>query len=131
MPDQKRDITMEKILLYTKNDKKRQQIQELCEALKVKLVLFGPEEFGSTIGSIAAGKPDGKTDISGVNEKMEIMVFCKLAEKKFDQFLKEYKARKIEPIPLKAVETPTNTSWTVRALSGELLKEMLFFQNRK
>ena len=51
-----------------------------------------------------------------------MLVFCGLPNRVLDGFLADMKARKIR-VPIKAVLTEHNVSWTLRALYGELRGE--------
>ena len=51
------------------------------------------------------------------------MVFCNLVQDDLDQFLSGYASAGIEKVPLKAILTPHNISWTPEQLFDELMAE--------
>jgi predicted transcriptional regulator len=52
-----------------------------------------------------------------------MLVFCGMGQALLNQVLEIIRISKLPPIPLKAVLTDTNRSWTTAQLYEELLKE--------
>ena len=61
----------------------------------------------------------------------EILVFVAFSEEKLDLFLRAYRQAGIAPIPLKAVLTPHNCSWSVYELTQELMREHIAMMERR
>ena len=89
------------------------------------------EEKGTEAGSGSPGASDAQNQIETAAETEKpapaamtqpMLVFCGLPNRVLDGFLADMKARKIR-VPIKAVLTEHNVSWTLRALYGELRGE--------
>lgn len=61
---------------------------------------------------------------------VEMMVFCGLSDKGLDDFLADYRKTGLAPVPLKAVITPYNMTWTAEQLFTALMKEHTAMHSR-
>ncbi len=117
------------------------EIPMLCALKKLRCRTVGTEQADLLIGELAGIlKPSGadrdpetagtaeKKDVGEASDKepapmnQPMLVFCGLPNRVLDGFLAEMKARKVR-VPIKAVLTEHNVSWTLRALYGELRGE--------
>ena len=85
-------------------------------------------DAGKTVMSLVLGieAPASKS----VSEKIptmysmpEVLIFSEFDDDSLQEFLREYKAGGLEKIPLKAVVTPYNISWTLYQLIEHLKEE--------
>lgn len=130
-----------KILLFSVNEEQQEKIKMFCDSLSIEVKAVEPDGYDKPISSIV-GIPKTKTTVvrrsqgniratntgsplsyrtTGFPEPM--MVFCNLIQDDLDQFLSGYAAAGIEKVPLKAILTPHNISWTPEQLFDELMAE--------
>ena len=133
------------ILFYRPEPGMLPEIPVLCALKKIRCRSVGPEQADLLIGELAGimkpAAPAAETkgpETSEINAPdnssaeteepapapmpQPMLVFCGLPNRMLDSFLADMKARKIR-IPIKAVLTEHNVSWTLRALYGELRGE--------
>lgn len=79
------------------------------------------DRMDSSDGGDKAGAKPGI--YAAIGFPVEMLVLCGLEEGDLDRFLKAYRKAEIAPVPLKAVLTPYNVSWTAEKLFGELMAE--------
>ena len=130
-----------KILLFSVREEQQEKIKMFCYSLSIEVKTVEWDEYDKPISSIA-GIPKTKTTFvrrsqgkiratdtdspvsyrtTGFPEPM--MVFCNLVQDDLDQFLSGYASAGIEKVPLKAILTPHNISWTPEQLFDELMAE--------
>lgn len=115
---------MPTVLFHTKNEAKKAQILALCRTLHFSARAFTDKEADCTVGALAGLPTAGKAETPSAGHDLpEVLIFSGDAGEALDLFLAAYRKAGIEPIALKAVVTPHNTGWTVRALVAELEKE--------
>ena len=116
---------MKKVLLYTKNNEKKEQIGKLCACLGAKLRDIKLSELDCTVMSIAAEKPLAlkNTAIPAMYVQPELLVFSGFEDVALDAFLVAYRRAGIEPVELKAVVTMYNANRTVYELTAMLTEE--------
>ncbi len=110
------------------------QLQKLCDSMGISLIDVSSEQYEQQLGALAAIQGFKKKPIKLKHEPVfpaEMMVLSGFNAEEMDAFLTEYKARKIQPIGLKAVITPDNVFWTPKQLFNELMKEHLFFHGKR
>ncbi len=85
------------------------------------------KDYGQKIGALAEiqGFSKDRITYSGLDFFTEMIVFSGMNQQQMDTFLAEYKATGEQPVPLKAIITPYNISWTADTLFRELMKEHL------
>lgn len=115
---------MELVLFYTPlllADPSR--LGSLLEGLGVSLHMVSAQQLGQTVGFLAGlpGCPERPAGaVPSVSEP--VMVFCGFSQERLDQVLDALRASG-GPSALKAVLTPSNQSWTLARLAGELQSE--------
>lgn len=115
---------MELVLFYTPlllADPSR--LRNLLDGLGVSLRVVPAQQLGQTLGFLA-GLPDCVERPAGAVAPFSepVMVFCGFSQDRLDQALDALRVSG-GPAALKAVLTPTNRSWTLARLAGELQSE--------
>lgn len=110
------------LLTFSLDEAKAAKIRMLCMMLKIRFRPVNEEEAALPIGLLAGVKaplqPQGPAD----PVQDEMLVMAHFDENLFNRFLDGLRAA-LPPIPLKAVLTPTNASWTGAELVEELKRE--------
>ena len=117
---------MEQILLYTTDNMKAQKIEALCSSLGVGFRRLTVGDLRFSVASVVSGDyklPLGAAPLPSLYVQPELMLFSGLKDRTLNAFLKRYRQEKITPIPLKAVVTPFNCSWTLVQLTMQLQRE--------
>ena len=122
---------MEQVLVYTQDAEKAQKIEALCASLGVGFRRLTLKDLRFSVASVISGDyklPLGAVPpLSALYVQPELMLFSGLKDRTLNAFLKRYKQEKITPIPLKAVVTPFNCSWTLVELTAQLQREHASF----
>lgn len=127
---------MPTVLFYTSKADKGREITALCNRLGFRSKALKPADAGCTVGSLA-GLPGASKSIENLPagySMPELIIFSGGAGEALDVFLAAYRKAGIEPVALKAVVTPHNAAWTVRALAEELQREraaMLLYRQKQ
>ena len=79
-----------------------------------------PEQLGCRVGDLVAGEAPGAYEGEAPQEKL--LVLDGFSRPDLDRLLAGLRAAGVF-VPLKAVVTPSNRTWTVAALMGELARE--------
>ena len=118
---------MEQVLVYTSDKEKARKIEALCTSLGVGFRLLTLGDMRFSVASVVSGDyklPLGAAPpLSALYVQPELMLFNGLKDRTLNAFLKKYRQENISPIPLKAVVTPFNCSWTLTELTGQLQRE--------
>lgn len=116
---------MEEVLLYNLNNKKGQQIKQLCTLLKIGFKTITPELYLETIGALAGIRGFEKTGVLNTSLAFtdEILLFVNFDDKTLHNFLSRYRQEGIEKVELKAGLTPYNIVWNSIQLRNELRSE--------
>lgn len=130
---------LKKILLYTENFRKQQQIAHLCQEQCVFLQMLKISDREKKVGELAGFSvqkhPAGKIisektedttfqrEVPAVQVMPEVMIFSGFSENELDFFLGGYRAAGIAPVALKAMLTPYNFNWNLGDLIQELRQE--------
>ncbi len=124
---------MEKIYLYTTDQNKKAQIQNISGSLGIKVEELKPKDLSRTIGEIT-GLMKSRTAaeksaavIPAFYQMPEVMLCFGMTGERLDTFLKVWKMSGIQPVGLKAMVTPYNMSWALVDLIDELKKEQRKF----
>lgn len=126
----KKIINSSKRVIYNiDNVRKEKQLMELCRQLGYNTRKIKPSDADSSVGSIAGIKiPNmmSQKEKAPLGYKFpEIIIFSGLSDGDLDRFLAEYKREGIEPVPLKAIVTQHNISWSLYELVKELQREQI------
>lgn len=131
------------ILLHTDDAEKKKQITGLGRRMGISVKSLGQADLNRQVGALAgiqsAGKAVKKTVKGSAEENPEpapgqerapasyqlpeVMIFSGFPDGHLDEFLGAYRKEGIRPVPLKAVVTPYNFSWTLYQLVQELARE--------
>lgn len=128
------------VLCYNlKGTNKGRKIGMIFGFLGYKVRHVEKEEYQLPVGEVAEGRTAGKSAVETVAEvteeksveadenagtffEEEMLVMCPENERMLDQALMRMRKEKVQ-VPLKAVLTETNQSWTSVALHDEILRE--------
>ena len=119
---------MAKILLFGVSTQKDRAVRVAAEKIGVDVTAVNRRDYGQKIGTLAGitGFSRDRKTYEGPDFAAEMLVFSGLTPPQVDTFLNEYKATGQPPVPLKAIVTPHNVTWTADALFRELMKEHLY-----
>ena len=116
---------MAKILLYNIKEEEKLTGIRLC-ALKqgVETVVVSPEDFSKPLKAVLGLESDSSIDANAPKKPFEgeMLVMHALDNRQFNGFLDSLRSFDIS-VPLKAVVTDTNISWSSEMLHRELSSE--------
>lgn len=97
----------------------------VCEGLGIRARLVLPNEADQTVGHLAGlpGYARAAAPLASVPLAQPCMVLSGVSRARMDAFFAALRASNAPPADRKAVLTPTNAGWTLRALSAELGRE--------
>ncbi len=119
----------QKMFYSIKDELQAGQIARLCLRMDIQAKALTWADYDRTVGEVAGIALSGKNPIREKKkiplgyQVPDIMIFCGMPDGSLDRFLSEYRKEKIAPVPLKAVVTPYNVSWTIYELILELGRE--------
>ena len=115
---------MKKLLLYSTNVLKTEQIKKLCISLKINVHILENKDLTENVGTLLGiSVPKSDKTLPPLYSQPEIMIISGLSKPELEAFLEIYKKAGIAPIDLKAVATPVNIMQTVFELTSDLKKE--------
>lgn len=98
------------------------KLLSLCAVQGLRLQMVSAGDLDRPLSALAQGLPAHGEDPSPENPLPEpVLIFCHLSNGGLDRIL--LSLRRIKAFCLKAVLTPTNAQWTLRALYSELCRE--------
>ena len=116
---------MEKILLF--NVENTAPIKTLLSPMKIKVFSVPKELYDSPLKKIVDSKLPTENETSEGTENSEsLMLFCNISDKKMDKILFKMRQQNIS-VTYKAMLTPTNSTWTVKRLFLELMREHIAY----
>lgn len=96
------------------------KLRQACAVQKLRLRLVTDGQLDCTLSALLTGEVPPEEPVSPLPEP--ILVFCGLSNAQLDRLLPALRKLGAGPC-LKAVLTPANASWPLRALYEELCKE--------
>jgi len=119
---------MNNVFAYIRDDDKRKQIISLCKSTGLTYANLTMSDLNKEIGFIIGQA----LPVSFLTHKTvpfgfvmpEVIIFNGVKDSLLDDFLSEYKNRNIAPIPMKAIVTPVNTTWSLYELIIQLEEEI-------
>jgi len=109
---------------------KEMRLSMIAMSLGIRFRPVLESEYGLPLGELAGDPvPAGKQQNLPVDGEMIVMAH--MTEQQTDALLHAIRTGGMPPIPLKAVLTPTNRSWSCGRLYQELKKEQFFFGGAK
>ena len=111
------------VLLYNLDSEKGRKIKALCLTLRLRARSVAPEDFGRTLTSVLA--PENAREPAQEVQPFsdELLVMAGLTSRQMNDLLQGFRRKKIPPVELKAVLTPTNSQWNAFQLREELARE--------
>lgn len=111
------------ILLYELDPQKESRLKLLCLALKIKVRQVKREEYRESLAALCGMEALQGGLYSGPELGEEMLVMANFPEGLFNAFLQKYRRKKLAPVNLKAVLTPSNLHWDSLQLHEELKRE--------
>ncbi len=109
------------VLFYNLDSEKGRKIKLLCLMMKLRVKNVSPEEYGLSLEQLLQGEKGEEQ--AGETFSEEMLVMAHLTNGQLDAFLQGFRRKKIPPVSLKAVLTPSNSAWDSRTLREELLRD--------
>ena len=112
------------VLAFNLKDGDLMRIRALSQPLGLQVKAVPPESFATPIGAmlgLPVAPSRAPVESGGFSDPMLLM--CGLDESRFNGFLRLMKGPGLPRVPLKAVLTPTNVSWSSSQLRDELVRE--------
>lgn len=111
------------VLLYEMQEAERLKLKMLCISLHIRTKTVLQEEYRAKLVSLAGltEKEQTENGTEALGEPM--LVMAHFTQKLLDQFLQDFRRKKIAPVSLKAVLTPHNQGWDSYQLFAELQQE--------
>ena len=106
------------VLMYNCSGEEFSKLKQIFAMLRLRMRPVEPDRYHVSLEELSQGKGDPAEPLP---EPM--LVFCGMGQALLNQVLEIIRISKLPPIPLKAVLTDTNRSWTTAQLYEELLKE--------
>lgn len=127
-----RIITAPQIILsYGLNDLQIKKLDDITSKTDVKHKIVGACDAGQKIGFLCGLKGFERIESSeGAASDEQCLVFSGIQRKSIDSLLKELRDKEIS-VPLKAMVTPSNRSWSLTQLIAELKREHETLTGRK
>ncbi len=111
------------VLLYNFTSPRWAALFDLCAAQNIRAVPVPPGEQGRAIGALLGLPVPSRPQTGPGTVPGELMVLSGFSAKTLDAFLDAFPAAGVPPIPMKAVTTARNLTWSGVELYGELWKE--------
>lgn len=111
------------ILEYNLENTQKLKLRFVCAQLKIAVRSVPKADFAQPVGALAGAAARTEAAFSGEGFSDEMLVMANFTNALLHAFLKATQQAKMQPIPLKAVLTPTNAAWDSVRLHDEILKE--------
>lgn len=115
---------MSRVLIYNLNDNKNAKLKMLCRKLNIEARTVDKNEYGYKLRflSFMEDIPDDAPKANGTDFDDEMLYLCGFSGGMLNIFLDQLRRNKLI-IPLKAVQTETNSEFTTYELHRELCAE--------
>lgn len=111
------------VCLYNLDAQKGAKIKTMCLLLKIRVKTVTKEEYLQKL-SVLTGRDEPGNPVEGSGDfSDEMILMVNFTNAAVNNFLQEFRKRKIPAVSLKAVLTETNAEWNSIQLHDELLKE--------
>ena len=111
------------VLLFNFSPERASAIQKLCMTHRLRTKRIAPCQFSLPLQALLLEAAEQLASPEEPTFTDEMMVFAGLAPGQLNNFLHAWRKAKLAPVPLKAILTPTNSSWTPVQLKQELRLE--------
>ena len=108
-------------------------LDRICRDLGIRVRRIDRDEYALPIGALAGipvVRPSNAEAAAAPPFDDEMLVMCHMMSNELDAFLQGMRDEGIPRIPLKAVLTPSNITWTSRQLRDELAREHEAFRKK-
>lgn len=113
--------TVPETVIAYKMDEYTQKLRRIASSNGIKLTEAGGDKAGETVGFLA-GYSGFASNGSSEEAEESCIVFAGLSSRQIDSFLSDMRKNGVS-VPLKAVVTASNQSWSLKKLLSELKKE--------
>ena len=122
-----------RILFFNVDYAKQVKIEKFAKNLDIECEMVKRKDYNKTIAELIGVPAEfiPREEYKGEKILCEMMVLAGFDNISLDNFLTDYKAAALEPIPLKAIVTQQNIGWTARELFNQLLYESQEFKRRE
>ena len=120
-------VKKEMVLYYTpEKSAEDQKMKGVLVRLGIRIRNISPEQANQKVGYLA-GVP-GFEESKETEEQLPVipermLVLCGFGERRLSEMLLQFRRAKVPPVPIKAVLTEKNCSWTLYKLYQELRME--------
>lgn len=97
------------------------KLRQLCAVQGIRLRVVESSDLDRPLSVLEQGLRPSEPLRAGESLPEPLLIFCHFSDKQLDRAL--LSLRRLQAFCLKAVLTPTNAGWTLRALYNELCKE--------
>ena len=111
----------ETVLLYNCSGPQWSKLRQIFLMLRVRIRAVEPDQYGLTLEQLLARSDATQTVEEEFSDPM--LVFCSISHDKLNHLLSVMNRSGLPRIPLKAMLTPTNLTWTSQQLWTELRRE--------
>lgn len=117
-----------RILLYHVSESKKAQLQKAAAPMGIQVCEIAKEDVYQKIGYLAGEDgfirtEDPAEELQQEVESGELMVMCGLSKLQFELLMGLFQRKKLSPIPVKAMMTPTNRDWPFSKMAREIWNE--------
>lgn len=122
------------VLCYHLSEEKEKAITDALTLLGVKTRRVNAEELGQPVGYLAGVEGMAGAEFAGeppAAVATEVLVMCGFTQMQFNLFMALFQRKKLPPVGLKAMLTPTNQEWSFAKLVGELKAEHAMMTKQK
>lgn len=122
------------VLCYHLSGEKEKVITDALTLLGVKTRRVTADDLGQPVGYLAGvegmetAKSTGEPPVAAATE---VLVMCGFTQMQFNLFMALFQRKKLPPVGLKAMLTPTNQEWPFAKLVGELQAEHALMTKQK
>lgn len=122
------------VLCYHLSGEKEKVITDALTLLGVKTHRVTADDLGQPVGYLAGvegmetAKSTGEPPVAAATE---VLVMCGFTQMQFNLFMALFQRKKLPPVGLKAMLTPTNQEWSFAKLVGELKAEHAMMTKQK
>lgn len=120
---------MATVLLYHMTEQKEAQLRFVCRTLKINVRTVMDSELHLPIGALVGRSVSGGDKLSGGIDG-EMLLMADFSPELLDRFLQTCRLSGVEQVPLKAVLTEYNQTWSSVALQRELIREHTQMQKK-
>lgn len=117
------------VLCYNLDDQRASAIRLAAMRLKIRMRPVALEEYALTLSALCGLEPAGGQVYEGEGFADEMLVMANFPAGMMNAFLQTMRSMRIAPVALKAMLTPTNSTWDSMKLHEEIQAEHAAMNN--